>query len=911
MPRKRAVAYLILSLTILCPSGSGEAQPVAGATFFVGRGTFGGHLQDVDVAPGTDGSFVVIWGDYNLDVLSGSGDHAATRRFAEDGTPLGPPVRVDTSGHVFSPVIAADGRGGYVAAWEWIGRDYLFFGQLLGALGLPAGKDFEVTLNLPGWPIVAGTAVGAASGPTFLWFEANALWARTVDGYRDRLGGDINLGPGGYRLDAARLPDGGFVTAWSDAGESDSALRFIGPTGQPRGALIPVQGLFYPHVAASPRGEVAAVGPAVTTDPNVVELQVRRFTPDGDPIGEPLHVRTPPPRTYLFADVEFDAIGNLYVVWTEYLLDQGQALAPQARAYDLDGNPLGTEVAISTEPGVEIRAVRLGNGTFANVWYWRGEAWGVITRLCEPGTSVCGDGVHVAACEQCDDGAANSDSAPDACRSDCTRARCGDGAVDTAEQCDDGNARSCDGCDERCQTEAGSVCGDGVRAGSCGEHCDEGVANNDLLPDACRSDCSLARCGDGVVDSGEQCDDGNVESCDGCSSDCLDEGAMADADGNGNADACDSCGEFLDPAGASAPRCAPAAVPRLTDLQIERFEEGLSEFLQVEAAPTGLGPVFNGAACAECHSIPVIGGSSPRTVTRIGAIAADGFGFDPLAEYGGPLLQERGITTGACSVAGEIVPPEATFVSRRQTPALFGAGLMEAISDLDIRLRSDSTDRNEDGISGRYNVVGNRVGRFGWKAQVATVHDFSAEAYLEEMGITTPFRPVENAPQGGPVTCDSEAEPEDDGAAVGAFTDFLVTLAPPTRARLSAEARLGRRVFRSIGCQKCHFAGYGIRDFPVHALRRRRVALYSDLLLHDMGPALADGIRQGSASGSEWRTPPLWGVRHSAPYLHDGRAASLEEAIVLHGGEGTAARSAYLALPGHRRVALIRFLESL
>jgi cysteine-rich repeat protein len=556
---------------------------------------------------------------------------------------------------------------------------------------------------------------------------------------------------------------------------------------------------------------------------------------------------------------------------------------------------------------------RLANGDLANVWYAAGQAFGAITRLC---AATCGDGVVDPSCEECDDGAANSDVVPDACRTTCLLPRCGDGVADTGEACDDGGDDDpCDGCTPGCVVPPGLTCGDGIRTLECGELCDHGAANGPG-PDACRADCALPACGDGTRDTGEECDDGNVRSCDGCSFDCRDETAMPDADGNGVADACDVCRDFGLRAYLPTTTCAPQPIDGLTAAQVARFVAGQAEFVEVETPPSGLGPVFNGAACAECHRHPTIGGSSTRFVRRFG-FAASPYSFDPLPQLGGSLLQEQGVTTATCSVPGEVVPPEANVTSRRDTPPLFGLGLIEAIDSFQIVKRADSTDRDGDGISGRYRTIRGQLGRFGWKAGVPTLHDFAAGAYRDEMGITTPFQPTEHGPQGGAPVCDERGEPEDDGGAVTAFTDFMMFLAPPSPLKPGKDVRratrLGKRLFRTVGCEKCHFAKYKVeRAFPVTALvKRGRLPIYSDLLLHDMGPALDDGVAEGGARGAEWRTPPLWGLRYSAPYLHDGRAATIEEAIGLHGGEAQGSRTLFLALPPADRTELLRFLESL
>src|SRR5262249_51562874 len=157
-------------------------------------------------------------------------------------------------------------------------------------------------------------------------------------------------------------------------------------------------------------------------------------------------------------------------------------------------------------------------------------------------------------------------------------------------------------------------------------------------------------------------------------------------------------------------------------------------------------------------------------------------------------------------------------------------------------------------------------GRFGWKAQVATLRDFVAIAYLNEIGITSPDLPAELPPQGGAVACDGVADPEDDGTRIDAVTRFLLLLAPLGPPERVGRVRVGRAVFRRIGCERCHATRFHVgRTHPAVALRGRRIPLFSDLLLHDMGPHLADGIAQGFAGESDFRTSPLWGARASGP----------------------------------------------
>jgi cysteine-rich repeat protein len=469
---------------------------------------------------------------------------------------------------------------------------------------------------------------------------------------------------------------------------------------------------------------------------------------------------------------------------------------------------------------------------------------------------------------------------------------CGDGIVDAGEQCDDGNTLNGDCCSATCQLEpSGTLCRASVNACDPPEFCS---GSSPTCPaDVIEPDSD----GDGVCDP--------LDNCPGVTNP-----AQEDADGDGIGDVCDNCPFVPNPSQGDPSVCAPQPHAKLTSEELDLFQEGLSEFAQVEPVEEGLGPIFNGSSCAECHSAPTVGGSSARLETRFGRTGPSG--FDPMTAYGGSLIQAQGITTGSCSVAGEMVPPEATIIAQRQTTPLFGLGLVDAIPDAAILARADPDDRDGDGISGRPNLIGPRVGRFGWKAQVATLHDFAGDAYLNEMGVTSPGFPNELSPNGGPVVCDTVPDPEDAaGTNVTAFTDFMTLLAPLPTAPRSRDVRLGRMVFRHLRCGTCHYERYRTAPSAVVALSRRRVPVFSDLLLHDMGPGLADGIEQGQATGSEFRTAPLWGVGKSGPYLHDGRATTLAAAIAAHGGEAQAARDAFLGLTPGEQALLIAYLDAL
>jgi CxxC motif-containing protein (DUF1111 family) len=365
-------------------------------------------------------------------------------------------------------------------------------------------------------------------------------------------------------------------------------------------------------------------------------------------------------------------------------------------------------------------------------------------------------------------------------------------------------------------------------------------------------------------------------------------------------------------------------LPGLSTELLARFEAGKEEFEEVETPADGLGPVFNAASCAECHVQGATGGGGSVVETRFGKRGPDGR-FDPLVALGGSLQQVQGITNGDCTQPPEVVPAAADVVAQRQTTPLFGLGLLDAVPERLLRQLADPGDANHDAISGRLNVVISpdtqvpAIGRFGWKSQVPSLFVFSGDAYVNEMGITNNLFPNENAPQGNPAACDDDIPaPELDNAdldgngisdGVEAFTDFMRLLAPPPVAGAATPAVFrGARKFVQVGCARCHLPALLTRRVPdVPALSHRRFHPFTDLLLHDMG-GLGDGIEQGEASRREMRTAPLWGLRASAPYLHDGRAATIVDAIMAHDGEGARAREAFSRLSAAERAELLAFL---
>lgn len=358
-------------------------------------------------------------------------------------------------------------------------------------------------------------------------------------------------------------------------------------------------------------------------------------------------------------------------------------------------------------------------------------------------------------------------------------------------------------------------------------------------------------------------------------------------------------------------------LPGLTSSQASDFQNGLAEFTFKETKPTGLGPIFNRDSCVACHGGPAPGGSSPINTTRFGRVT-NGV-FDPLISLGGSLLQEQAISPNGL----EKIPSQANITAKRQTQPLFGLGLIEAIPDQTILAGVRTTPVN--GVLGRAAMVQDpvtgktRVGRFGWKAQQATLLAFSGDAFVNEIGITNRLFPTENAPNGNQALLaqlDTVPDPEDrpdpntGKSRIDRATDFMRYLAPPPPSSMNASTAFGAKFFLQVGCNNCHTPTMTTGTNSIAALSSQTVVLYSDLLLHDMG-SLGDGIVQGAAGPREMRTAPLWGLAASAPYLHDGRAATVDAAIRAHDGEAKASVGQYLNLTSDQQSLLVQFLNSL
>jgi CxxC motif-containing protein (DUF1111 family) len=371
---------------------------------------------------------------------------------------------------------------------------------------------------------------------------------------------------------------------------------------------------------------------------------------------------------------------------------------------------------------------------------------------------------------------------------------------------------------------------------------------------------------------------------------------------------------------AQAPPAPGDPLPGLTPAEFELFSIGLEDFLEVEDAEEGLGPAFNGTSCGGCHNVPAVGGISPVAELRAGRVDASGTysDFDPDA---GSLFQLFSIPTHGCQV---VIPATANVIARRVPIPLFGAGLVEAIPDETLLALADPLDLDRDGVSGRAGIVEDvesgemRVGRFGWKSQHATLITFGADAYRNEMGITSDLFPLEQSFGIDPELmrlCDPIPDPEDiEDRATGRrgidnFEVFMQFLAPVGRGPVDDQVRAGELVFDAVGCAACHVPSLQTGADTNPLFDRKSVALYSDLLLHDV--ATGDGIGQPPAAPNEVRTPALWGLRFRRPLLHDGRAADVTAAIQAHDAEAALSREGFDGLTDTARAALLAFLGSL
>lgn len=380
-------------------------------------------------------------------------------------------------------------------------------------------------------------------------------------------------------------------------------------------------------------------------------------------------------------------------------------------------------------------------------------------------------------------------------------------------------------------------------------------------------------------------------------------------------------------------------------------------------ARDGLGPLFNARSCDACHNNdgrgqPPAHGERPIALVVQFGMSGQGVHGEPLPEpnYGGNLNPFSVTGEGAEGTLdityteqpgrfadGESyslrVPhyafsdlqygplAEDAHFSPRVAPAVFGSGLLEAVAAEEILKREDADDKDGDGISGRANQVWNRalkqqaLGRFGWKANQPDIAHQTAAAFNGEIGMTSALNPSANcsAVQSACLAAPGGGDPELSDEIFTRIVNYERMLGVPGRRDLQdPQVRRGAEMFLAAGCNSCHVPTLHTAQLPqMPWLSEQTIHPYTDLLLHDMGPALADGRTDFLASGLEWRTPPLWGlgllhtVNGHTLLLHDGRARNVSEAILWHGGEAVVAQERFRTMDKEDRAALLRFLNSL
>lgn len=360
-------------------------------------------------------------------------------------------------------------------------------------------------------------------------------------------------------------------------------------------------------------------------------------------------------------------------------------------------------------------------------------------------------------------------------------------------------------------------------------------------------------------------------------------------------------------------------VEGLTAAQQGQFIRGDQAFSEVFTSAKGLGPLFVTNSCVSCHAGD--GKGDPfSTLTRFGQTNNVSNLF---LHLGGPQLQHRALP----GYQPESIPNGATF-SKFTPPAVTGLGFLQFVTDADIIAMADPNDADGDGISGvphwlalksfvtpLANAIsqnGMYIHRFGKKAAAYALLDQTVTAYNQDMGITSSFDPTDTY-------SGLSIDPEVSDKTIRDVVAYLQTLKTPIqRNQNDTEVLQGKNLFTQINCTSCHKPTLTTGYSPINALSFKQFNPYTDLLLHDMGSDLDDGFTEGNALTSEWRTPPLWGLGLSPSaqggkyfLMHDGRAKSIEEAILMHGGEAKNSKSKYQNLTQQEKNTLVKFLKSL
>jgi CxxC motif-containing protein (DUF1111 family) len=361
-----------------------------------------------------------------------------------------------------------------------------------------------------------------------------------------------------------------------------------------------------------------------------------------------------------------------------------------------------------------------------------------------------------------------------------------------------------------------------------------------------------------------------------------------------------------------------------TVVALRSFNDNRFIFEEVENIQDGLGPTYNAQSCRECHQNVVTGGASQVAELRSGR-TEDGQFFESL---GGTLIHSRATYP---DIVEQITPADNTRTFRISTNTL-GNGFVEAIANSTLLAIRNKQPEAMRGTAVMVPVLeaGSkaRIGRFGWKGQHASLVSFSADAYLNEMGITTPLFPEENTSNGRFVGSgsgyDPVADPEDDGVDVVAFADFMRSTKAPPRGTITADVSAGEALFTKVGCDTCHTPSIttarpgakingGELTVPT-ALGNKIIHPYSDFLLHDIGTG--DGIPvlplpEYAATANQMRTAPLWALRTRNRLMHDGQSLTKQDAIQRHAGQAAGVTKNYNALSAAEKNQLLAFLDSL
>ena len=374
---------------------------------------------------------------------------------------------------------------------------------------------------------------------------------------------------------------------------------------------------------------------------------------------------------------------------------------------------------------------------------------------------------------------------------------------------------------------------------------------------------------------------------------------------------------------AQTPTEAPAAFDNVTNgLTTQKvFDANREAFEEVEVIADGLGPTYNAQSCRECHQNVVTGGASQITEQRAGHLTGGQF-FD---SQGGSLIASRATHPDAM----ELVAVGENIRTFRISTNVLGAGLVEAVANSTLTAIRDAQPPNMRGLAVTVPILERpgqtRIGRFGWKSQHGSLQSFAADAYLNEMGITSPLMPTENTVSGHDIALyDTVADPEDDGDDVVKFADFMRATKAPPRGEITAAVQSGEQVFNSIGCNTCHtptlvtaapgtIINGGAMIVPA-SLGNKVIHPYSDYLLHDIGTS--DGIPiqptdEFAPTASRMRTAPLWGLRIRNRLMHDGLTFTREDAILRHAGEAVVVTNRYRSLSSSEKANLVAFLDSL